>query len=121
MNSRLEWRLPLPEEDRYIFAFHGSNPFVGVKPSNLKAQHIPVMLLCAFDINDRQLRHRVADRFHFFVCAHKALLVALYSISPTTRQISTLPSPAQQRRGWRALSFGPRRLYFPPISSSPCH
>lgn len=32
------------------------------EPSNLKAECIiSVMLLCAFDISDRQLRHRLAN------------------------------------------------------------
>ena len=65
-------RIPLPKEYRpHISAPRGPDPFVWVKPGNLKAECIPVMLLCAFDIGDRQLRYWLANRGHFLFCVHR--------------------------------------------------
>ena len=75
MDGRLERRLPLAEEDCYTTACYRSNSFVWVKPSNLKAEHISVMLLRAFDIDDRQLRHWLARKNHFLFCNHRDILL----------------------------------------------
>src|SRR5258708_2124554 len=86
VNGRFERRIPLPKEYRHITARHCPNFLAWVKPSNFKAECISVMLLCAFDISDRQLRHWPANRTHFLLCAHRVLLHG-----PPTRQIRTLP------------------------------
>jgi hypothetical protein len=61
VNSRFERRLPLLKEYRHTAARHGPNLFAWVNPSNLKAECISLVLLCAFDIGDRQLRHWPAN------------------------------------------------------------
>jgi hypothetical protein len=76
MNGGFERWIPLPKEYRYTIARHGPNFFAWVKPSDLKAECISVMLLCAFDVSDRQLRHWPANRGHFLFCAHRDLLYA---------------------------------------------
>jgi hypothetical protein len=61
MNGGFERRIPLPKEYRHTTTRHGPNFFARIKPSDLKAECISVMLLCAFDISDRQLRHWPAN------------------------------------------------------------
>src|ERR1700691_2940683 len=61
VNRRLERRLSLAKEDRRVAVRHRPNFLAWVKPSNLKAEYISVILLRAFNIGDRQLRHWPAN------------------------------------------------------------
>src|SRR5271166_2497538 len=70
VDGGFEWRLPLPEENYHLVAGDGANFFAWVKPSDLKAQSIFVMLLRAFNISDRQLRYRRANHAQFHICVH---------------------------------------------------
>jgi len=51
-NGRFERRRPLPKEYRHIAARHRPQFLYLGKASDLKAECISVMLLCAFDISD---------------------------------------------------------------------
>jgi len=68
VNGRFERRLPLRKHIATSPVTRTQSLCLG-KASNLKAECISVMLLCAFDISDRQLRHRLAHRVHFLLCA----------------------------------------------------
>src|SRR5277367_6697687 len=87
MNGRLERRLPLAKEYRTMITRDGPNLFAWVKPSNLKAERISVMLLRALDISYWQLRHWRANRGHFHFCVHGAFLCS--SLCNKTANAST--------------------------------
>jgi len=48
------------------------------------------MLLCAFDINDRQFRHWPANRGHFLFGAHRAPFCSLYATDCHTANCDTI-------------------------------
>jgi hypothetical protein len=48
------------------------------------------MLLRAFHISDRQLRHWLANRAHLIFWAHKLSFTLLYPTRPSPRQIRIL-------------------------------
>lgn len=75
VNYRLKRGLPLPKEYRRITAQYGPNGFTLVKPSNLKAKCVSVVLLCVLDISDWQLRHWRAKLLDSLFCGHSNLLI----------------------------------------------
>jgi hypothetical protein len=57
VNGRFERQLPLAKKYGDVTARHGSYLLVRVKPADLKAKCVPVMLLSTLNVSHRQLRH----------------------------------------------------------------
>jgi hypothetical protein len=74
VNSRLKWLASPSEEDCRPPARDGADFAPGVEPTNLKAKHIPIMLLSTFHVCDLQLWDWRAKHRRWFALAHNVLL-----------------------------------------------
>src|SRR5262245_51762665 len=73
MNCRLKWGRPLPEEYRHVASGHGAYLLVRIEPGDLETEGISIVLLRAFNISDRELRHWRGNRRQWPFGSHVAL------------------------------------------------
>src|SRR4051812_20070342 len=97
MNRRLERRCPLPKEDRNVAPRHRSDCLVRIEPADLESERVPIVLLRAFDIGNRQFRHWRTDRGWGCCLAHRVLLIVEHLLPvELSRLILTLQAYAQR-------------------------
>jgi hypothetical protein len=88
VNGGFEWAVSFAEENGEAIAGDGADAASGIKPSDLEAERIAVMLLSPFDIFDWEFRRRMTELGSRFIhdsplsCCGQNAIAAEIGLSP---------------------------------------